>query len=210
MWDLVPWPGIEPRLPTLGAQSLSHWTTSGQSGGEILDGKKGSHIQMPLDENQTLPVHLGVHVMMSTLCSFFLIFRPLPSSGLSLIRNMNFNCSKDRPTHRSPATGFVALRNKQVSSAKFSQYPTREPCLHGFDVTTSSYHEESEWSIAREVPGNLSGGPRGLVSRGSLISMSVYVCMKMSYCQAQFIMQVASLVFEPILSTIIFKKLNEL
>ena len=26
MWDLVPWPGIEPRPPTLGAQSLSHWS----------------------------------------------------------------------------------------------------------------------------------------------------------------------------------------
>ena len=26
MWDLVPWPGIEPRLPALGAQSLSRWT----------------------------------------------------------------------------------------------------------------------------------------------------------------------------------------
>ena len=27
MWDLDPWPGIEPRSPTLGTQSLSHWTT---------------------------------------------------------------------------------------------------------------------------------------------------------------------------------------
>ena len=26
MWDLVPWPGIEPESPALGAQSLSHWT----------------------------------------------------------------------------------------------------------------------------------------------------------------------------------------
>ena len=26
MWDLVPWPGMEPKLPALGAQSLSHWT----------------------------------------------------------------------------------------------------------------------------------------------------------------------------------------
>ena len=28
MWDLVPWPGIEPRSPALGGQRLSHWTTS--------------------------------------------------------------------------------------------------------------------------------------------------------------------------------------
>ena len=27
MWDLVPWPGVEPRPPELGAWSLSHWTT---------------------------------------------------------------------------------------------------------------------------------------------------------------------------------------
>ena len=27
MWDLVPWLGIEPRPPTLDAQSFSHWTT---------------------------------------------------------------------------------------------------------------------------------------------------------------------------------------
>ena len=27
MWHLVPFPGMEPRLPALGAQSLSRWTT---------------------------------------------------------------------------------------------------------------------------------------------------------------------------------------
>ena len=27
LWYLVFWPRIEPRLPTLGAQSVSHWTT---------------------------------------------------------------------------------------------------------------------------------------------------------------------------------------
>ena len=27
MWDLIPWPGIEPGPPTLGAQSLSPWTS---------------------------------------------------------------------------------------------------------------------------------------------------------------------------------------
>ena len=26
MWDLVPWPGIEPSPPESGVQSLSHWT----------------------------------------------------------------------------------------------------------------------------------------------------------------------------------------
>ena len=27
MWDLVPWPGIEPRAPALGAWNLSYWIT---------------------------------------------------------------------------------------------------------------------------------------------------------------------------------------
>ena len=27
MWDLVPWPGIKPGPPALGAWSLTHWTT---------------------------------------------------------------------------------------------------------------------------------------------------------------------------------------
>ena len=27
MWNLVPWPGIEPGSPALGVQSLGHWTT---------------------------------------------------------------------------------------------------------------------------------------------------------------------------------------
>ena len=26
-WDLVPWPGITPRLPALGTQNFSHWIT---------------------------------------------------------------------------------------------------------------------------------------------------------------------------------------
>ena len=29
IWDLVPCPGTEPVLPSLGARSLSHWTTRG-------------------------------------------------------------------------------------------------------------------------------------------------------------------------------------
>ena len=34
LWDLAPWPGMEPRAPVLGAQSLSHWTTK-----EVLEGR---------------------------------------------------------------------------------------------------------------------------------------------------------------------------
>ena len=46
MWDLVPWPGIEPRPPALGVQTLSHWTTR-EAPNELLDKaykNKSSHI----------------------------------------------------------------------------------------------------------------------------------------------------------------------
>ena len=35
-WDLVPWPGSEPRPPALEAQSLSHWTTREVPLGDFL------------------------------------------------------------------------------------------------------------------------------------------------------------------------------
>ena len=35
MWDLVPWPGMEPRPPALGVQS--HWTTRGVPREYLLD-----------------------------------------------------------------------------------------------------------------------------------------------------------------------------
>ena len=36
MWDLVPWPGIKPGPPELGAQILGHWTTRGVPGKKSL------------------------------------------------------------------------------------------------------------------------------------------------------------------------------
>ena len=45
LWDLVSWPGIKPRLPTLGAQSRRHWTTR-EVGIKVKWGLKGGdHIQ---------------------------------------------------------------------------------------------------------------------------------------------------------------------
>ena len=37
MRDLVPWPGIEPGPPALGAQRLSHWTKGSPPRSFILD-----------------------------------------------------------------------------------------------------------------------------------------------------------------------------
>ena len=41
MWDLVPWPGIEPRLPALGVQSLSHWTATKVPNFKFQTNRKG-------------------------------------------------------------------------------------------------------------------------------------------------------------------------
>jgi len=37
MWNLVPWPGIKPRPPALGAWRFSHWTTREDPGFPDLD-----------------------------------------------------------------------------------------------------------------------------------------------------------------------------
>ena len=42
IWDPIPSPGIEPRLPTLGTQTLSHWTTREVPGITIFESVSGS------------------------------------------------------------------------------------------------------------------------------------------------------------------------
>ena len=42
MWDLVAWPGIEPRPLALGVQNLSHWTNKGNPSWTFL------HLAVPL------------------------------------------------------------------------------------------------------------------------------------------------------------------
>ena len=44
MWDLVPWPGIEPRSPALGAQCLFHWTTREVPESRVLKGNVYPHV----------------------------------------------------------------------------------------------------------------------------------------------------------------------
>ena len=50
MWDLVPWPGIEPGPLALGAPSLSHWTTRevSKTTGFICHSCSGSLITLSL------------------------------------------------------------------------------------------------------------------------------------------------------------------
>ena len=47
MWDLVPWPGIKPGPPALGAWSLTHWTSR-----EAPEGVKPSISQLPQSSNK--------------------------------------------------------------------------------------------------------------------------------------------------------------
>ena len=62
MWDLVPWPGIEPGSLALGAQSLNHWTTK-----PLLCFFKGYHLWQHL----VLPVRYAwIWESMSLLMCF--------------------------------------------------------------------------------------------------------------------------------------------
>ena len=72
-WDLVPWPGIEPGPPALGAQSLSHWTTREVPLSACLGGNLNSLYEGPPSSSSGPPLH------------HYLI--PLPL----------FSCSRDRP-----------------------------------------------------------------------------------------------------------------
>ena len=71
-WDLVPWPGIEPGRPALGAQSLSHWTTREVPLSACLGGNLNSLYEGPPSSSSGPPLH------------HYLI--PLPL----------FSCSRDR------------------------------------------------------------------------------------------------------------------
>ena len=46
MWSLVPWPGIEPGLPALGAQSLSHWTTKEVPGCSVFKAERRIELEL--------------------------------------------------------------------------------------------------------------------------------------------------------------------
>ena len=52
MWDLVPWLGIEPGPPTLGVQSLSHWTTREVPTVTILNGMEGLFEEVTFEQTQ--------------------------------------------------------------------------------------------------------------------------------------------------------------
>ena len=54
MWDLVPWPGMEPRPPALGAWSLSHWTTKEVPNNIFLKSTPCQELPRPLVSTQRL------------------------------------------------------------------------------------------------------------------------------------------------------------
>ena len=59
MWDLVPWPGIEPWSPALGAQSLSHCTTRDvPSKVYFLKDRAGLELTGHIPDNRTHPCEL--------------------------------------------------------------------------------------------------------------------------------------------------------
>ena len=82
-WALVPWPGIEPGAPALGAQSLIHWTTR-----EVQ-----AHFSIPMGKSFTdweiypTTCSAGSESLLDELSSHLvglLIFHHLPGPSLGL------------------------------------------------------------------------------------------------------------------------------
>ena len=76
MWDLVPWPGIEPRPPALGVQSLSYWTTrevpglcfkrqQDLRGGRRSESEQGGHLG---DDQSSQGIHACLHAKSLQSC----------------------------------------------------------------------------------------------------------------------------------------------
>ena len=76
MWDLVPWPGIQPRPPALGVQSLSQWTSREVPG-------------LSLD-NPSFVVNILSIIITSQLNTCLLSIRPEQSVDFSLSMSENF------------------------------------------------------------------------------------------------------------------------
>ena len=55
IWDLVPWPGIEPRPPALGTWSLSHWATLEVPNSAILKKKIRFYLWLTYRQRNTHP-----------------------------------------------------------------------------------------------------------------------------------------------------------
>ena len=68
MWDLVPWPGIEPRPPALGVQSLSYWECRALATGPP---GKSPHFGFDLYLFSLWLVILNIHVAVGHLYFFF-------------------------------------------------------------------------------------------------------------------------------------------
>ena len=64
VWDLVPWPGIEPRSPALGAQSVSQWTT------REVPLFRTANIHLDLLKCFVSLLQLPIYSLNKTICSF--------------------------------------------------------------------------------------------------------------------------------------------
>ena len=107
MWALVPWPGFEPWLPALGAQSLSRWTTRKVPEIFFLIMENFKHTQ-----KNSKPIH-----------TFFFFLINLAASGLqwtdswlswaSLVVQMVKHLPQGRRPGFNPQVGKIPWRRKQ-------------------------------------------------------------------------------------------------
>ena len=146
MWDLVPWPGIEPGPPALGGQSLNHWTTR-----EVPDLFHLNHIELSYTKKKEKkkkdhPKCLGLNRHQANLLHFFSImhsrFLTFPSAKkqtLPLCISISANVQKitSPPSYKQPNSYRLSewrmpcYINNALANILF--FSLRKKCFHILD-----------------------------------------------------------------------------
>ena len=132
MWNLVPWQGIEPESPALGAQSLSHWTT-----GKSWVFFQFSSVQSPSCDQLIATPWTAVHQAFLSITNsrslpkLMSIVSVIPSNHLILCR----------PLLLLPSI-FPSIRVLSNESALHIRWP--KYCSFSFNISPSN--ETQDWS----------------------------------------------------------------
>ena len=159
MWDLVSWPGIEPKRPALGAWTLSHWTTREGPGSDLWNHLSEDLLQTcsgsPLPERNQGPISASIPNLLPLIPNSSCSPRhtnSLPQTNLLLFLLQTF-------THnfRVPAVLVIFPLDLHFFQLSFKlgkdtpMYPGAEAwnlscfILHFFSLTTHLYTSPSPW-----------------------------------------------------------------
>ena len=117
--DLVPWPGMKPGPPALGAQSLSHWTTREVPQRAFKYGSYYYFDKQLLNYTEELACSEYQALLLKTVYQFTLILKEKPEENQTVLANqtpwsslLNSWCQPWKLTHIRPWGNL----NKDISS----------------------------------------------------------------------------------------------